>query len=540
MRKTLFILLVLVLLGCQGQEKPAPVVVIVTATFVEPIATDTPATDPPTVETAPPSFPTATNTPTIEGLPSPTPFLSATPTNTDVPFPSSTPGSVSDAPSPSPFPTLTPGGVVVTIAPPTVEAVQPFPTATPSPIEPTQVIIAPPTDVAAPATQVAAVADPAAAVIPPAAVSDLAPAPEQLPIIAASHVGVQVHPFVTNEMWAHSLGLTRQLGMEWVKFQVPWDISEPAPGDYSFQYERMILLVQEAHIQGFKVLVSVTRAPAWSRPANADPNAGGPPADPQALANFITKLTSDIKPEFMEAIEIWNEPNLYREWAGVPMTGAEYMRYFEPAYRAAKAVDPSAVVVTAGLAPVGDLEGTLDDRRFLAEMYAAGLMNFPDARIGVHPYGWANPPDARCCSDGGWQDSPKFFFLDTLDEYRQIALDNNDPNRQFWLTEMGWGTYESINTEGQSAAPPPHAAFFERISLTQQAEYTVRALELVQQQPYSDFVELTFLWNMNFATIENAISDQLEQAGYSMLDAGGSPRPVFYYLLNTRKLYDVE
>ncbi|HLA44391.1 MAG TPA: hypothetical protein VJZ27_13190, partial [Aggregatilineales bacterium] len=339
----------------------------------------------------------------------------------------------------------------------------------------------------------------------PNAISDLAPPPEALPILQADRVGIQIHPFVTNEEWANALGLTSQIGMGWIKFQVPWDVAEPSPGNYSFQYERLVLLVQQAHIQCFKVLIGVTRAPQWARPADSDPAMHGPPADPQTFANFINKLVSDIKPEFMEAIEIWNEPNLDREWQGIPMTGQEYMRYFAPAYEAAKAIDPDAVVVTAGLAPVGEVPGTRDDRVFLQEMYAAGLANYSDVRIGVHPYAWANAPDAHCCSEGGWADSPKFFMLDTLDEYRQIMIASGDSDGLMWITEFGWGSYEGISVDGSNATPPESAVFFDRISQVQQAEWTVRALEILQAPPYEEFVEKTFLWNMNFATIENAI-----------------------------------
>jgi hypothetical protein len=377
-------------------------------------------------------------------------------------------------------------------------------------------------------------------IIVPAAVSDSAPPPEALPILNASRLGVQIHPFVTNEEWAAALNLSRQLKIEWIKFQIPWEVAEPSPGQFSADYERLVLLVQEAHIQGYKVLVSVNRAPAWARPPGADLSQHGPPADPQALAAFITRLMSDIKPEFMEALEVWNEPNLIREWQGAPMDGATYMRYFAAAYQAAKAIDPEAVVVTAGLAPVGDIAGAArDDRAFLREMYAGGLLDFPAARIGIHPYGWANAPEARCCAAGGWADAPQFFMLDTLDEYRAIMLANNDLGRLAWVTEFGWGSFQGLAADGTNASPPPQAAFMERISQSQQADYTLRAIALMQGPDYG-YIELKFLWNMNFATVQNAIADQLEQAGYSFLDAGGRPRPVFFYILNARKFYEEE
>lgn len=518
----------IVLTACGTDSAPKPVVIEITATPEATLQVELNPRSPtpfPTVTTQG-AFPTAT-LPPATATPSPT----ATATNTLVAFPTATNTStIEGVGSPTPFPTLTPsregesGLPTATIVPVDGADLPVFPTATPDLTRPTnQAIIAAPADVE---------------IIEPVAISDQAPPPESLPLVNASRMGIQVHPFVTNEAWANALGLATQLKIEWIKFQIPWDVSEPEPGQFTFQYERLVVLVQQAHLQGFKVLLSVTRAPNWTRPPEADLSLHGPPADPNALAGFVTRLIQDIRPEFMEAIEIWNEPNLIREWQGVPMSGENYMRYFEAAYNAAKAADPSVVVVTAGLAPVGDLDGTRDDRTFLREMYAAGLANFPEARLGIHPYGWANPPESRCCAETGWADAPQFFMLNTIDDYRQIMLENNDSARRVWLTEFGWGTFQGLLGDGGNATPPEAARFMERISPLQQAEYTVRAIDLLQAEDYN-FIELKFLWNLNFATIENAITAQLEQAGYSLLNAGGNPRPVFFYLLNTRKFYDV-
>jgi hypothetical protein len=538
------LVLLLVLAACQSDDEPEPLIVFVTVTPEVAIVPSEAAASPSNSPIPPPTltptmtataitgFPSATLTPTIAGVDSPTPFLSPTPSTTPQEFPTATlTPTIEGVGSPTPFPTLTPTqfgmvdngstahlpGFPTATLTATIEGV---PSPTPLPITPTPNRAV---DVA---------------IAPPAAVSDLAPPPDQLPVLAASEIGIQLHPFVTNEEWANALGLTQQLAMGWIKFQLRWDVAEPQQGNYSFEYERLVLLVQQAHIQGFHVLVSVTRAPDWARPAGANLSEGGPPTDPQLLADFITRLVTDIKPEFLDAVEIWNEPNLNREWANASMDGATYMQYFTPAYHAVKAVDPHAIVSTAGLAPVGEVPGAADDRRFLREMYAAGLADLTDVRIGVHPYGWANPPDARCCSTGPWQDNTRFFMLDTLDAYREIMVANNDADGRLWVTEFGWGSYEGITVDGTNATPPEAAAFFDMISQIEQAEYTVRALEILQQEPYSEFVDGIFLWNMNFATIENAIPDQLEQAGYSLLNAAGRPRPVFYYLLNTRKFYE--
>lgn len=534
--KKLVILLGLMLVfiaACTSSDEPEPLIVFITATPDMDSSTATTVNEVAAQPTDPPPFPSATPSQTLENPPSITPTFTATPvTPTLAAFPSATASvtptvtptiegqpSITMSPTPDPEEEQQP----VVVAPPTEPGELPgFPTATPS---------------ATPDVTVPPELEGAEIVYPPA-VSGLAPAPEELPIINVGNLGMQLHPYVSAEDWRTAIGRTRELGITWLKIQVPWEQVEPSPGQFSPDYQLVVDLVRRSHLNGFKVLISVNRAPEWARPADADLGEHGPPEDPQALANFITRLMSDIEPQFMEAIEIWNEPNLLREWQGVPMDGGTYMQYFAPAYEAAKAVDPDAVVITAGLAPVGDIgSSTRNDRDFLQEMYDAGLANFEDARIGVHPYGWGNPPDARCCQDASWSDASQFFYLDTLDDYRDIMVANGDADGKMWLTEFGWGTYEAINADGSDGVTPPQAGFFDLVTPLEQAEYLLRAIEIHQSAPYNEFVEFAFIWNMNFASLPFAIEEQAEQAGYSLLNSAAQPRPVFWYLLNTRKIY---
>jgi hypothetical protein len=375
---------------------------------------------------------------------------------------------------------------------------------------------------------------------PPAApVTPNVPPPEQLPILTSSRMGVQMHPFLDQAGWEYSLGLAHLLNVKWVKIQIKWDELESQPGQYSEFFTIYAQRVQLANVNGFRVLLSFVDAPDWARPAGFRPEVEGPPADPQHLANFIQQFIIATKPQDhrIAAIEVWNEPNVRdSEWDGMPLDGATYMQYFRVAYDAIKAVDPSIVVVTAGLAPVGDLEGAVSDRRYLQQMYDAGLASFADVKIGVHPYGWGNPPDERCCTTTrAWANNPVFFFLNTLEDYIAIAQ-RNGHNTLLWVTEFGWGTYKGVGPGGMDVdALPANAEFFALVSAQQQAEYTVRAFEIMQQAPLGDAVEIAFLWNLNFAALPGATDQRLEQAGYSLIDASGNLRLVFHYLLATRR-----
>ena len=470
-------LALLVLLGaCQG--KPAPIKIYVTAT-PEPMAT-----------------PVGEMTISRNMFPGPSPTGA-----TDTPFP---------------IPTAMPRTATNTA----VASPRPLATAT---LIPT--VTLPPTDPPPPL-------EPSFEGVPPA---------EQLPVLSSSRMGIQMHSFIEEEEWRQMLAAVDALGFGWVKIQIPWNELELAPGQIGGRtlatYLNRVRLASDNGRR--KVLISIVRAPDWARPAGYDPALSGPPADPQLLADFILLFVNAVHPgqPIVSAVEVWNEPNLSREWNGAALDGGTYMRYFSTVYNTLHTNRPDIVLVTAGLAP-GDVAGVVaNDRLYLQQMINAGLTNYPDVRIGVHPYGWANPPDARCCTtERPWADNPVFYFQDTLFDYRDILTRSGLANR-FWITEFGWGTYQGVGVGGTDVNPPPPGAeFFAYVTREQQAEYVVRALALTQQPPLSDFVEYAFLWNMNFAMLAGAIDNRHEQAGYSLLDAGGMPRLAFLYLYVSRRV----
>jgi hypothetical protein len=387
------------------------------------------------------------------------------------------------------------------------------------------------------------------------------PAPATLPFadgttLRADLMGVQIHTFLDDAEFAAMLDRAAELGVGWVKFQVVWKLYEPAQGQFSDFYHAMVLNVQRASLRGFKTLISVAKAPDWSRPPAVRGVEDGPPADPQHLADFIAAFVRDVKPEFIDAIEIWNEPNLIREWRGNLISGADYMRYFSAAYQAIlreQRAQPSALkpthritVITAGLAPTVTMPdgSTLGDREWLQQLYNAGLATLSadgDIGIGVHSFGWANPPEARCCQAtsgvSGWYEHPSFYFRETLDAYRQIMLRNGHGAAQLWVTEFGWATYDGLQrSDGTPAKADPSFGWQAFINQEQQAAYIVRAFRLAQSAPYNEFVAPMILWNLNFALIPELVDNSLEEAGFSLLDAQGRPRLAFYALRDVPKV----
>ena len=345
------------------------------------------------------------------------------------------------------------------------------------------------------------------------------------PLLDSSQMGIQIDANFATEDWSAVLALAQQTKVTWIKLQLSWKFLQPDfRGQFDQNFRVFEMNLQAAKRMGFNILVSIAKAPDWARTTSQFED--GPPDDPQDLADFIGLLLLKLN-DSIDAIEIWNEPNLRREWqGGLEFNGAGYMELFRVAYDAIRAVNPSPTIVTAGLAPTGTSAGSMNDREFLQQMYDAGLGRYRDIFVGIHPYSWGNSPDARCCDrsdERGWDDNPHFFFADTLHDYRTIMNRRGHAGVQLWVTEFGWATWEGFPNQ-------PIEPWVLYNSADDQLQYTLRAFEIGQTR---EDIGMMFLWNLNFAN-DYAIENQHEQAGYSLiyppLDSGLS--------IQVRQLYD--
>jgi len=317
---------------------------------------------------------------------------------------------------------------------------------------------------------------------------------------------------------AETLRWAQGLGVGWVKQQVEWHTIEHGPDD--LDWALLDHAVEACDGFGFKLLLSVTHAPDWTRASELE---SGPPADYAEFGRFMGQLAARYRGR-VAAYELWNEPNLAREWRGERLDPARFVALVAKGATAVRAADPDALVISGAPAVTGINDGVeaIDDRVFLRGMYEAGVAQWVDG-IGAHPYGFANPPDES------WQDSthvasghnshPSFFFRDTLEDYHAIMLEYGDTERHIWATEFGWPSTERMghmDTGGWEYA--------REVSEAQQAEYTVRAFQMGDEQPW---VGTMFLWNLNLATVwgpGNSFS------AYSLLRPAGAYRPAYIAL----------
>lgn len=342
----------------------------------------------------------------------------------------------------------------------------------------------------------------------------------QLPNLDAARMGIQLDPTLKQDDWNQAVADIQRLGVKWLKVQVAWKMLQPNnPGEVSEDFRRLETYLETAHNNGagLNILLSIAKAPNWARDT-ADQD--GPPKNPQMLVDFVNLVLQEFG-QAVDAIEVWNEPNLIREWSGQPLTGQSYMSLFVPVYNAINVysarmkTDPLTpratpiTVITAGLAP-SNAPGATDDRLYLQQMYDGGLAGYGDLGVGVHPYGWGNPPDALCCqsdSTRGWDDQPQFFFMNTLQDYRGIMLQNNHGQAKLWPTEFGWASWAGFPGD----PPEPWVGYTDEC---QQGTYTVRAFQIGQGL---DYIGPMMLWNLNWALLAGMVENRDERAAYSVI-----------------------
>jgi hypothetical protein len=346
-----------------------------------------------------------------------------------------------------------------------------------------------------------------------------APPVYQGPPLDRSEVGVQVH--LHGEDVSLIFRHLRTLRVGWVKTQVSWKLYQPERGRYDpVFWQELDTLVAGAAANNIYLLLSVAKAPDWSRPTT---ELDGPPSDYADFRDFMVHLATRYRGQ-VAAYELWNEPNLRREWNGSPLSATDFVRLVRAGAEGVRSADRLAILVSGAPAPTGinDRVDAVDDRSYLSEMLAGGIADLVDA-IGAHPYGWANPPDARKAAPDPiaptHNNHPSFFFWDTLWDYYTILNRAGRPEKQVWVTEFGWGSFD-----GMGASPPADAAYMEAVSEWQQATYTLRAYELAHTWRW---VGPLFLWNLNFAPL---LGSSFGESGYCILRPDGSPRPVYLAL----------
>ena len=268
-----------------------------------------------------------------------------------------------------------------------------------------------------------------------------------------------------------ALAVAKRMGLTWIKQQARWADIETGPD--RFDWACLDRVIPVAHAAGFKVLISVTSAPAHTRSIYRSAGTGvfnetsGRPMDFRDYGRFVAQMLLRY-PKQIQAVEIFNEPNLMREW-GDAMDGAVYAQLLAVGYGAVKAIDPSIMVISAGLGPtqLNQQWYAVDDAEFLRRLFAYDGLQNADC-IGAH----ANGPDGV----GEIQlVGPRYFDLAAR-------------SRPVCFTEFGY----ALPVDGRA---PEGFGWIMSHTPERQAEVLLGGMRWARQ---SGFVRLVILWNLNF------------------------------------------
>jgi len=280
-------------------------------------------------------------------------------------------------------------------------------------------------------------------------------------------------------------GRMREAGMTWVKFQHKW-----SPGDAPSIVAGRI---QEAHDNGFKVLLSIPGA-------NLYPAAGG--IDFNAYVNFLSGVAA-LGPD---AIEVWNEQNIDREWPAGEISPSAYVNnMLRPAYNAIKGANANVMVISGAPAPTGFDNGTnaWADNRYIAGMAAAGAASVADC-IGVHYNAGATSPHATTGHPGGSHYS--WYYGPMVNVYYNAF----GGARNLCFTELGY-----VSSDGYPGLPS-NFGWAANTSVQEHAQWLGEVAALAANDGR---VRMIIVFNVDF-TFYDASSDP--QAGYAIIRPDGS------------------
>jgi hypothetical protein len=413
-------------------------------------------------------------------------------------------------------PTFTPTAASTAEAPgtpPELTSVAPTASATETQLEETGVptTAAPPTE--PPVTEEAATDTP-----PPPTDT---PRPPVAPGMASPDYGIQGFLWWQPEVAHRDLGLIRDAGFTWVKQWFAWrDIEGKGKGQYDWSIaDRVVGQVEDF---GLKLIVRVDHAPDW---------AGAPPGNADHFADFLSALATRYKGR-IHAYQVWNEPNLAREWGNKPPNAQEYTAMLKKGYQAIKKVDANAIVVSAGMAPTTERsQRAVPDTQFIQAMYDAGAKPYFDM-LGAHGAGYKAPPEmdpGQVANDSSYYnvgdpncpgDACRIYCFRHVEDLRQIMVNNGDGNKRVVVLEFGWTRDER----------PESPYFWHRVDdQFMQGEYMVRAYQYAKQhwQPWIGVMSLIYMpdakWTKNdeqfwWSVMEPSQVDELKlKAPYVML-----------------------
>jgi polysaccharide biosynthesis protein PslG len=287
--------------------------------------------------------------------------------------------------------------------------------------------------------------------------------------------GMQAFLWWREETTDRDLQLIADAGFSWVKQHVGWrDIEGIQKGSYDWYATDRIVGKAEAH--GLDVLFRLDRQPLWAMEIEEETRVG-PVENPQDFGDFCHAIAARYRGR-VRAYQVWNEPNLAREWQHHPPDPSGYVDLLRACYVGVKTADPEAFVISAGLSPTGsNPPDAMPDIDYLIAMYEAGAAPYFDL-LGAHAPGFLYPPEISPDEVSEKHNGHRFFCFRHVEDIREVMVRYGDEDKQIAILEMGWTT---------DRVHPDYAWF--AVTEEEKADYLVRAFRYAEEN-WSPWVSL--------------------------------------------------
>lgn len=337
------------------------------------------------------------------------------------------------------------------------------------------------------------------------------PATEHVPLgeqqmVQTDQPLVCVHTLLENEVQEakikRSLQLTRELGASTIVQFFPWAYAEPAPGNYDWFHADRI--VRHARRQGLRIIARLGLVPAWARPSHSDSPTTLNVLPENSFADFAryAGVFARRYRDAIDAIIIWNEPNLSFEWGYRPVDPAAYTRLLRASYQQIKAANPDAQVLAGALAPTLEGAGSaagLNEIDFLTGMYKAGAGATFDA-LAIHTYGFRDPPAA--------EPAPERLNFRRAELLRETMIAQGDGDKPAFITEFGWND---------------HPRWAAAVRPSQRSAYTIQAFNYAAAN--WPWVEKLCIWALRYPADLLGYPDN-----FTLISADFTLKPIYYAL----------
>lgn len=315
------------------------------------------------------------------------------------------------------------------------------------------------------------------------------------------------------ETWKRlkTVQMAHDAGIGWARQSFLWEEIEPRRGQFDWsKYDDLVDLYLG---NGLNIIARLDRPPAWARKNATTSGASGPPDNLNDYGDFVDAFAKHFRGKIF-FYQIWNEPNLAREWNDGPIDPEAYLRMLQVAFRRAKAIDPNIRIMSAPLAittpgepyaPGSSQWRNMSDLEFLEALYKGGAQDYFDI-LSANAFGLNSPPEEA--------PDPSRLNFRRIELQRQIMDAYGDQAKPVWINEFGW-----------NAAPPSFSAaklIWGRVDEDRQANYTVRAIDYARKNwPWAGVFSLWYFRQVGDITVDNA------EYYFRVVDVDFTPRPVY-------------